>query len=310
MVYIQKSTMFATIAIFALSACGGGSSGTTTNSLTIRSLSIEAPQSTRMISTAGLSVAGTLELIDNGNEGDTFEYSYAEAAREIVSEEAGNAIAEIAPDATVTFILGKPIAGKQLVYFQLPEIEGNATAERQLSLLRQTSASFSDVLLEELDAQGGDQDSTTNFIQVDVQQLANGTESIRRIRVKASEATLTPPVGSFTYSGTGKMIWDDNIANGDVSMSATFGSNATATISADNLITSDNRSAGFSGSVIIDNVSGLYGSTSAQITIDETSMDAGIIGAFNGNASLTGGAVFDAATAGENVVGVFSLVKD
>jgi hypothetical protein len=308
---MKHVVLIAGSASLLLMACSGTSTTTSSNGVTTSSsLSIETPQATRVVSTAGASFTGLLELIDSGREGDEFQYSFAEGLRTLVSEEAGNAAAEVAPDAVVIFTFGKPIAGKQLVYFQLPEIEEFATAERQLSLLGKASASFSDVLLQELDAQGGDQDSGSTFIQVDVQQVADGTESLRRIRVKASEATLNAPVGSFTYSGTGKMMWDDNIANGNVSMSATFGSNSAATISANNLITPDNLSAGFSGTVAIDNVSGLFSSNSAQITIGDTSIDAGIIGMFNGDASLAGGAVFDAAKAGENVVGVFSLTKD
>lgn len=128
----------------------------------------------------------------------------------------------------------------------------------------------------------------------------------------ASSSDFARPNGEFTYGGRSAVQWGDakQLAIGDVEMTAVFGNNiSTARIEARNL-SGDGTTAAFSGNVLIDNVSGTYASTSASITTNSMTVDAGILGVFNGDATLTSGIVFDAQTAGDETAGVFSMSRN
>ena len=138
-----------------------------------------------------------------------------------------------------------------------------------------------------------------------------GGDKFSVFSVDADGGVFTAPIGEHNYTGRAAVQWDNrtNTASGEVTMAVTFaGSSSTANISAPAL--TGDGTASFTGSLAVDTVRGTYGSTTASVTTDGTSEDAQIFGMFNGDASITAGALFDTNTGGENVSGVFGLVKD
>jgi hypothetical protein len=339
------STMLATTAVLTLAACGGGgsTSGTGTSVVKPETLSITLPatSASRMLDVSNATdFAEIVTALNSAKVGDGVEIPLELALRALGDTETADQLANIDPQPTVTLIVGQGVVQKTLNYVILNENSDLGFAgERGLNMLgtfdqfviRAVDADFDTIEYvanpdRNLQIYFGTETDTTGFTALEgsVESLDDdGSYVTARVRsalldgnrstwinVDAASATFTNPNGQFTYNGRGALQWDDNVALGDVTMSTNFGASSTATISANDLITHDNLSAGFSGNLTINNVSGLFGSNSAQITIGENSIDAGIIGAFNGDASFAGGAIFDAATAGENAAGVFSLVKD
>jgi hypothetical protein len=71
-----------------------------------------------------------------------------------------------------------------------------------------------------------------------------------------------------------------------------------------------NATASFAGDIDIDGTTGHYTSTDANIKVNGSRYDAGIIGTFNGDATESSGTVFDVNTQGDTAVGAFSVAKD
>lgn len=339
--------MLATTAMLTLAACGGGSSGSSSGSgnsvVEPETLSVTLPatSASHMLDVSNATdFAEIITALNSAKVGDGVQIPLELALRALGDTESADVIANLDPQPVFTIIVGKGIINKTLAYSLLQEnmdlgfsgsrgirlferfetlvmrsadpefetIEYVKNTERNFQFLIEKQIGINGITILEGAVESLDEDGTFVTTKVLTETLVSGKSTW--IDVDGARATFINPNVQFIYKGRGALQWDDNVALGDVTMSTNFGASSTATISANDLITHDNLSAGFSGTLTINNVSGLFGSNTAQITIGENSIDAGIIGAFNGDASFAGGGIFDAATAGQNAAGVFSLVKD
>jgi hypothetical protein len=155
-------------------------------------------------------------------------------------------------------------------------------------------------------------DSDVDYADASLYQISSEGRTFFIGSASASSSDFSLPAGEFNYGGRAALVWDDGnkLAVGDIRMTARFANtSSTATIQADNLV-GYGTTAAFSGNVAIDNATGTYASTSASITTNGTSVNAGILGIFNGDATRTAGTIFDASTSGEQAAGVFSMSRD
>ena len=345
MTQTKMNMLLATTAVLALSACGSSSTPKVEKPPLSEperlSVSVPSAQATRLIDVSNIdNINEILEILENEEEGAGASIPVSLALRAIGMDDEAQQLADLGDDEPqIFFIAGQSVAGKRVYYSNFESVSGLIPGERtvylmdklkavlfqagnaefesiefvennsrnlNIGILRQTG----DDGYRELEAAVESDVDEDDYVTVDIIKGVMDGENVFRIRAQGSSDTFSQPVGAMTYSGRGALQWDDNIAVGDVTMTATFDSSSTASIVAKNLLTENDLSAGFSGDVIINNTTGLYGSSGAQIVIGEDTMDAGIIGAFNRDATATAGAVFDGKTGGENVSGVFGLVKD
>lgn len=159
---------------------------------------------------------------------------------------------------------------------------------------------------------GVDNADQTEYAEASIVSYAVDGQTYYSSEMFGTGGNFTSPTGSYDYSGRAAVQWDDGskAAIGSITMSASFGATtSSANISASDL-TGDGTSAAFSGTVIIDNVTGTYSSNSATMTTNGSNAEANILGIFNSDATLTAGTVFDSATTGKQAAGVFSMSRD
>lgn len=305
--------------LLALSACGGG--GGTTNS-TPDTLSLSVPQASGE-QTQYETLAAALEALPSANEGDVALIPVA-------------LIEEGAPEGVnLKVTLGETFNGGTLLAFDNAAFDGNAGFSEIVAVsnlqdfvdlvgTEVTNQTFTSLASETVNgttvfistsSADGDYSSLSTSASLDnfeaeaefeTQTLDGSTYN--SITAARNSASFTKPSGSFGYSGKAALSISDEVALGDVTMNADFDA-GTASITAPILSVADSETtAGFNGSVAIDNASGHYASSSATITVNEKNYDAGIIGTFSSDAATSSGAVFGADQ--NTAAGVFSVVQD
>lgn len=318
---IKKLTVIP--ALLALSACGGGGSTDIMpkeTSPTPETMSLSVPQASGD-RTEYETVDALLSALPNLKEGDEISIPLEEVSDVEVPSGSGN----------LTLTVGETTNGVTLITSNLPafaDSEGSADfiavsglqAFADLIVTDPTNQEFTALLSEnvngteiEIAIVTADNDyyklaSEAGLTVAEViDQPFNGS-AYKQIEARKSAASFTSPSGSFDYSGKSALGVSDEVAVGDVTMRADFDA-GTATIAAPSLaVVGSETTAGFNGSVVIDNASGRYASSSASITIDDQNYDAGIIGVFSSDASISSGSVFDADQS--TASGVFSVVQD
>jgi hypothetical protein len=312
-------------AVFALAACSGGDSGTTTPSQDVAQLlavpiAEREPVNFRTVEDAE---AGISSL----SEGDAFTLPVSE----IVAGEGG----------TLTFVIGNTVGDLTILASTStsgdPTSIGRSVAITNLSkLFKESKLEFEEPEDTEFNSEQFDVNGTTISIEIgegtdfgevsassgnleDNSTIAHATRYVQdgktQIELSANTfgtfGTFGKPTGDFDYSGKGIVAWDEYEAIGDVTMTADFDTN-TGSLNAPNLLSpvESNATASFAGDIEIEDTTGHYTSTDANIKVNGSRYDAGIIGTFNVDATESSGTVFDVNTQGETAVGAFSVAKD
>ena len=324
-----KSILLLTAAAL-VTACGGSTGGQAVNPLVeapiVEAPIVDAPVALRKVELIdATSFEVTIAQLDEAEKGDYFDIPSSLFGAETEST-------------NVRLVIGDMLkTGKKIVYSILPEIDQNMNAGREFFVYDTVSDAFTALGTNFNDAElvidsnseknisisswSGDSDyrslyadigSEEDYAYSDIQRFSDDGRTVYGADVGASSDTFNRPEGEFIFSGRTAVQWagGTKIAKGDVRMTATFGNTASsATIVADNLA-GEGATAEFSGSLAIDNATGTYASTAARLKVGDTSLDAGILGIFNGDATLTAGTIFDENTSGEQAAGVFVMSRD
>lgn len=305
--------------VLAFAACSsGGNSGATIATSTPEPLSLSMPQATGE-PTQYETLAAALEALPGANEGDSVTVPLTE-------------LDPTAPaDANVTVTVGETKDGVTLLRSDIPAFDGNAGSSdiQAVSSLQDfansvgtepTNPTFRPLTSETVNgtlvrigATTADNDYGQLFSDAGTTEAEFATQTLdgstyNEVAATRNSASFNKTSGSFGYSGKAALAVADEVALGDVTMSADFDA-GTASITAPSLtVDASETTAGFNGSVAIDNASGHYASSSATITVNEQNYDAGIIGTFSSDAATSSGAVFGADQ--NTAAGVFSVVQD
>ena len=311
-------------AVLALSACMGSGDGSTTETYesTTETLSLSVPQASGEPAQYQ-TLTAALEALPTLNEGDVAQVPLSE-------------IEQGAPEGVnFTLTVGQTFSNGTLITADIPAYEGNAgysevTAVSSLQGLanvavtdptNQTFPAFiSDTVINgtrvTIGTSTADNDYSSLYSGTGTTDAEFATETLNgssynQVTAGRNGASFTNPSGSFGYSGEAALAVANEVAVGNVTMSADFDA-GTASITAPSLtVDGSETTAGFNGSVAIDNTSGRYASSGATITVNEQNIDAGIIGIFSSDATTSSGSVFSAnQNAAVGAAGVFSVVQD
>lgn len=326
---MKLHALFAISAVALLSACGGGSSGVSSNP-TINRPILNLPSAiNRLEVPEGADRSELIALLSAAEVGDYVELPYG-------------VIENLSPppfDGMVKYVVGETILDRKVTIY--------AFTPKTVSYLGDREVSFHSSIEDYLESYTANSPAFGNLIEEEnagetLFQLFYGTHNgefgimsakaldevdladamiftfeddgvmKRGIELYATGEVFLMPIGQYDYTGLAAVQWDNGtkLAQGDVQMSVTF-SNTTSTANIDaNSLTGDGSAARFSGNLVIDSSTGSYSSTSASLTTDSITVPAGIVGIFASDAGLTAGSVFDAGTVGEQVSGVFSMSRD